>query len=352
MAEQGSPSPVRREQAGRVAVLTIDNPPVNALSQGVRQALEKEVALALADPATSAIVIAGSKGSFIAGADIREFDGPVLKPALVTVLEAIDASDKPVVAAIGNVALGGGAEVALACHARVAAENAQLGLPEVKLGIIPGAGGIARLVRLADPAAVVDLVASGRSIPAAHALAIGMVDRVVPAAELLPSAVALAESLIGRPPRRISGLPVHATDTKAFEAASARWTSRARGQRSVEAVAAAVKAALGASFAAAVAHDFETFVALRASDQSAALRYLFFAERQASRIPGVDPKSARRVANVGIAGAGTMGRGIAAACLKAGLAVTLMDVEAKPLERARTAIAEKSRPYGPVGAVG
>lgn len=341
MAEQGkSPSPVRREQSGRVAVLTIDNPPVNALSQAVRQALQKEFARALADPATAAIVIAGSKGSFIAGADIREFDGPVLKPALVTVLEAIDASDKPVVAAVGNVALGGGAEVALACHARMAAENAQLGLPEVKLGIIPGAGGIPRLVRLADPASVVDLVASGRSIPAAHALAIGMVDKVVPSADLLPSAIALAESLIGKPPRRVSGLPVHDTDMKAFETASARWVGRARGQGSVEAVVAAVKAALGASFAAAVAQGFETFVALRASDQSAALRYLFFAERQASRIPGVDPKSAKRVASMGIAGAGTMGRGIAAACLRSGLAVTLVDVDAKALERAKTGIAE------------
>jgi 3-hydroxyacyl-CoA dehydrogenase len=347
MAEQArSPALVRREQAGRVGVLTIDNPPVNALSQGVRQALEKEFAHALADPATAAIVIAGSKGSFIAGADIREFDGPVLKPALVTVLEAIDASDKPVVAAIGNVALGGGAEVALACHARVAAENAQLGLPEVKLGIIPGAGGIARLVRLADPATVVDLVASGRSIPAAHALAIGMVDKVVPPADLLPAAVALAENLIGKPPRRVSGLPVHATDMKAFEAACARWAGRARGQRSIEAVVGAVKAALGAGFAAAVAHDFETFVALRASDQSAALRYLFFAERQASRIPGVDPKSAKRVASVGIAGAGTMGRGIAAACLKSGLAVTLVDVEAKALERAKIGIAESLERIG------
>jgi 3-hydroxyacyl-CoA dehydrogenase len=341
MAEQAeTPAVVRRQQAGRVAVLTIDNPPVNALSQGVRQALEKEFALALADPATAAIVIAGSKGSFIAGADIREFDGPVLKPALVAVLEAIDASDKPVVAAIGNVALGGGAEVALACHARVAAENAQLGLPEVKLGIIPGAGGIPRLVRLTDPATVVDLVASGRSIPAAHALAIGIVDKVVSSSELLPSAIALAESLIGTPTRRVSALRVHDTDTKTFETASARWASRARGQRSVEAVVAAVKAALDASFAAAVARDFETFVALRASDQSAALRYLFFAERQASRIPGVDPKSAKRVASVGTAGAGTMGRGIAAACLKSGLTVTLVDVETKALERARTGIAE------------
>src|SRR5262249_32651993 len=137
--EQAQGSTVRREQDGSIAILIVDNPPVNALSQPVRKALAEQFAAAANDPHTKAIVITGSKGSVIAGADIREFDGPVLEPGLASVLVAIDASEKPVVAAVGNVALGGGAEVALACHARIAAEDAQLGLPEVKLGIIPGA---------------------------------------------------------------------------------------------------------------------------------------------------------------------------------------------------------------------
>jgi len=331
---------VRTEQKGRVAVLIIDNPPVNALAQAVRIALQEQLALASRDADTAAIVITGEKGSFIAGADIREFDGPVLEPALVRVLETIDASSKPVVAAIGAVALGGGAEVALACHARIAADNASLGLPEVKLGILPGAGGIARLMRLADPAIVLDLVASGRSIGVAYARRIGWVDEIVPAADLLPSAIRLAESLIGKPPRRISALPVRGTDEAAFEAAATRWAGRARGQKSIETVVDAVRSARTTGFSQAVERDFRTFVSLRGSDQAAALRYLFFAERQALRIPGVEPKAARPVKTVGVAGAGTMGRGITIACLKSGLSVVLVDTDSKALERAKPAIGE------------
>ncbi len=340
---QDNTAPVGREQIGRVAVLTIHNPPVNALSQQVRRSLADQFAAVTADPSVGAIVIAGSKGSFIAGADIREFDGPVLEPGLASVLVAIDASEKPVVAAIGQVALGGGAEVALACHARIAASDASLGLPEVKLGIIPGAGGIPRLIRLADPAIVLDLVASGRSIGAEYAKEIGMVDQVVPAAELLPAAIRLAESLAGKPPRRISDLPVHAGDSKAFESSSQRWTGRARGQDSIKAVVAAARQAIDIPFAAAVERDRQAFVALRASDQSAALRYLFFAERQALRIPGVDLKAARPVKAVGIIGAGTMGRGIAIASLKADLGVVLVDLDAKAIERAKPALPRDSR---------
>ena len=333
-------APVRREQIGRVAVLTIHNPPVNALSQQVRRALADQFAAATTDSTIDAIVITGSKGSFIAGADIREFDGPVLEPGLASVLVAIDASAKPVVAAIGQVALGGGAEVALACHARIATSDASLGLPEVKLGIIPGAGGIPRLIRLADPAIVLDLVAAGRSVGADYAKSIGMIDEVVPAAELLPAAIRLAEKLAGKPPRRISDLPVHAGDQRSFESASQRWAGRARGQDSIKAVVEAVRRAIDTPFAPAVERDRQTFVALRASDQAAALRYLFFAERQALRIPGVELKAAGPVKAVGVIGAGTMGRGIATACLKAGLAVVLVDLDDKAIERAKTSIAE------------
>jgi 3-hydroxyacyl-CoA dehydrogenase len=332
--------PVRREQVGRVAVLTIDNPPVNALSQQVRKALAEQFAAATADSGTVAIVITGSKGSFIAGADIREFDGPVLEPGLVKVLVAVDASEKPVVAAIGQLAFGGGAEVALACHARIASAGAQFALPEVKLGIIPGAGGIPRLMRLADPAIVLDLVASGRSIGADYAKEIGMVDQVVPAAQLVPAAIRLAESLAGKPPRRVSGLPVHATDPKAFEAASQRWAGRTKGQNSIKAVVDAARRALDDPFTVAVERDRATFVALRSSEQAAALRYLFFAERQALRIPGVDLKTARRVGSVGIVGAGTMGRGITIASLKADLGVVLVDLDPKAIERAKTGIGD------------
>ncbi len=333
-------SSVRREQKGRVAVLIIDNPPVNALSQAVRAALQEQLAGASGDSNTAAIVITGARNSFIAGADIREFDGPVLEPALVKVLAAIDASNKPVVAAIGAVALGGGAEVALACHGRIAASKAILGLPEVKLGIIPGAGGIARLIRLTDPAIVVELVASGRNVGADYAKRIGWIDETVPAADLLDSAIRLAESLIGKPPRRTSTMPVRGTDKTAFDEACKRWDGRARGQKSVKAVVEAVRDAMATPFGEAVERSFNTFVSLRSSDQSAALRHLFFAEREALRMPDVDLKSVRPVKTIGIAGAGTMGRGIAAACLKSGLSVVLVDSDAKTLERARPALVD------------
>ena len=184
------------------------------------------------------------------------------------------------------------------------------------------------------------MVVAKNSRPQIHARRIGWIDETVPAADLPDSATRLAESLIGKPPRRTSSLPVRDTDKTAFDDACKRWAGRARGQRSAQAVVEAVRDAIGTPFGEAVERSFKTFVSLRSSDQSAALRHLFFAEREALRMPDVDLKSARPVKTVGIAGAGTMGRGIAAACLKADLSVVLIDSDSKTLERARPALAD------------
>ncbi|MGO9486786.1 MAG: enoyl-CoA hydratase/isomerase family protein [Rhodomicrobium sp.] len=197
-----SASAVRMSRSGAVAVIEISNPPVNAASQAVRAGLMEALREAAADPAVAAIVLIGAGKTFVAGADIREFDGPPLEPHLPDVCDAVEDCPKPAVAALNGAALGGGCELALAAHARIMAEGATLGLPEVKLGLIPGARGTQRLPRLADATAAFEIAASGRNVQAHEAARLGIADAVVPLADLQSEAVRLAEGLAGKAPRR------------------------------------------------------------------------------------------------------------------------------------------------------
>jgi len=345
-------NPVRLERYGGVGVIEIDNPPVNAASQAVREGLLAALCDAAANPDIAAIVLKGAGKTFVAGADIREFDGPPQEPHLPDVCNAIEDCSKPVVAALHGTALGGGCELALAAHARIMAEGSALGLPEVKLGLIPGAGGTQRLPRLADAAAAFEIASSGRLVQAGEAAQLGIVDRVVPLAALREEAVQLAAALAGEPLRRTRELPLRLSDAAASEALQNKVLARARGQIAPAALATAMTAALTHNFAEGCAIERQLFLELRGSDQAKAMRHVFFAERQAGRLPGLRDLSPRPVTSIGIVGAGTMGAGIAGACLSAGFDVVLVDPDEGARERAKKRIADivekaKSRQSAP-----
>ena len=318
------PSPVTTRREGDVALILVDNPPVNALSQAVRTGLLAQVSAAVADPSVHALVIACEGRTFIAGADIREFGKPPLAPGLNEVLAAIEGSTKPVVAAIHGTALGGGFEVALACHARIADPKAAVGLPEVKLGIVPGAGGTQRAPRLAGPVAALEMMASGKPVKAIEAKAKGLLD-AISGPDLRADAIALARELTEKPPRRTSQLIIPPYDQDEFEKAASSVLARARGQLSPVKVVEAVRLATRLSFEEGLKAERAIFAELVGSDQARALRYAFFAEREVQRVPHLHGVEPRRVDTVGVIGAGTMGAGIAVALLDAGLRVTVVE---------------------------
>jgi 3-hydroxyacyl-CoA dehydrogenase len=331
-------SVVRLDRQGPVALIVIDNPPVNASSQAVRRGLFDAIAAAEADAAVDAIVIACDGRTFVAGADVREFGKPSLDPILPVVVQRIEDSTKPVVAAIHGTALGGGFEIALGCHARVMARDAAVGLPEVKLGLIPGASGTQRLPRLVGMLPALDLATSGRRVSAPEALTLGIADRIAES-DLRASAVALAGSLAGRPLRRLSQQEVPAFDVSAFDAAAAAARRKARGQIAPGVAADTVKLAATMPFAEAMMKERETFIGLVASDQSKALRHAFFAEREVTRVPHLEGVTPRGVGKIGIIGAGTMGAGIAVAFADAGFPVTVVETSAEAVEAGRGRIA-------------
>lgn len=334
-----SAAPVRVEREGDVAVVVIDNPPVNAGSAAVRAGLLAAVAQVTADPAAAAAVIIGAGGTFVAGSDIREFGQPLAHPELPAVLAAIAASPRPFVAALHGAALGGGFELALGCDARVAAPGTVVGLPEVTLGMIPGAGGTQHLPRLTGVAKAIELVCSGRRVPAAEALRLGLVDAVIEG-DLRAGAIAHARGLGGRK-RPLSTVPVPADSPEAVAAAERAALKAGKGRPPVAAAIAAIRESATLPYAQALANERRVFQELRASPEAAALRHLFFAEREAARVPGIEGAVARAVAKVGVVGAGTMGAGIAMCFADAGLPVTLLDQDeaavARGLERIRKA---------------
>ncbi|HEX7685487.1 MAG TPA: 3-hydroxyacyl-CoA dehydrogenase NAD-binding domain-containing protein [Trinickia sp.] len=333
-------SVVSRHLHGDVLVVTIDHAPVNALSVDVRRGLVEAIDAAEADAAVAALLIVGAGRNFIAGADIREFGKPPLPPLLPSVCNRIEACAKPVVAAIHGAALGGGLEVALAAHYRLAVRGAKLGLPEVQLGLLPGAGGTQRAPRLIGAAAALDLMLSGRHARAEEALSLGIVDRLGATDDVLGEGLAYARELLAakagpRPTRAATGLADGEASRAAVEAARKETASRARGLFSPMKIVDAVQAALTLPFDEGLALERRLFVECLESPQRAGLIHAFFAEREVAKAPETKAATPRPIASVGVVGGGTMGAGIAVAVLDAGLPVTMVERDDEALARGR-----------------
>lgn len=334
---------------GNVGLITIDSPPVNALSVAVRQGLLDGLAAGLADDAVAALVLCCAGRTFIAGADITEFDAPPRSPWLDEVIAAFEVSPKPIVAAIHGTALGGGLETALGCHHRVAVATAKCGLPEVSLGLVPGAGGTQRLPRLVGPEAALEMIASGIPIGASRALTLGLVDQIVEG-DLTEGAIAFAQSLADRPDRlrRVRDLndKLSGFDPAIFDAARTDFRKKRRGfdapQRAIDCVEIATRTDMDEG----LRREREIFDGCLHSDQSRAQRHIFFAERTASKIPDV-PKDTPVMAirSAAVIGAGTMGGGIAMNFANAGIPVYLLDASQEGLDRG-LAVIEKNYASG------
>jgi 3-hydroxyacyl-CoA dehydrogenase len=325
---------------GDVGVITLNSPPVNALSFNVRDGLAGGMAAALADPGAKAIVIICEGRTFIAGADITEFGGPQKGASLFDVQDAMENSTKPVVAAIHGTALGGGLEVALCAHYRVAVPSARCGLPEVNLGLLPGAGGTQRLPRIVGPARALEMMTSGQHVPAKECLAMGLVDEIVDEGNLRAGAVAFAHKIAaeGRPLKKVresndkvEAARGHPEIFDNFRKANAR---KFRGFLAPEYNIRCIEAAVNQPFEEGLKTERKLFGELMSGSQSAAQRYAFFAERQANKIPDVpDDTPTIPINKVGIIGAGTMGGGIAMNFLNVGIPVTIVEVKQDALDR-------------------
>jgi 3-hydroxyacyl-CoA dehydrogenase len=330
---------VSLEKQGDIGILWIDNPPVNALGYLVRKGMADGITMAMIDDEIKAVVVICKGRTFCAGADIREFGKPPKAPHLPDVLTVFDQCNKPIVAAIHGTAFGGGLETALSSHFRIAVPSAQFGLPEVKLGLLPGAGGTQRLPRLIGPEKALPMIATGNPIGAAQALKEGLIDEIVEG-DLGTAAVAFAHKVLveERPLRQVSAMneKVEAARDKPEIFADYR-KQLARAARGFEAPQACVKAVEGAvhkSFAEGCAYERELFAQLMSGSQSAAQRYYFFAERQVAKIPDIPAETPKLdIRKVGIVGAGTMGGGIAMAFVNAGIPVVLVESRQAFLER-------------------
>ncbi len=325
---------------GPVATITIDSPPVNALSADVRDGIKRAVEAADADDAVKAIVLICAGRTFIAGADISEFGKPPREPHLPVVLDRIEFASKPIVAAVHGTALGGGFEVALTAHYRVAVPSAKFGLPEIKLGLIPGAGGTQRLPRLIGVEKALDVILSGAPFSAKDAKDWGVVDELVAEGNLREGAEAFARKLVetGAPLRKVRDLDEklapareHADIFETVRKANAR---KFRGFEAWQKAIESVRNAVTLPFDEGVAKEREMFIALLGTTQSKAQRYVFFAERQASKIPDIAAdQQTRPVRALGVIGAGTMGGGIAMNFLNAGFPVTIVETSQAALDR-------------------
>ena len=333
---------VETERQGDVAVIRMNNPPVNALGHALRTGLETAFAEANADPAVKAIVLTGTGRFFSAGADITEFASGMKEPFLPQVIDKIEASAKPVVAAVNGTALGGGLELALGCHYRVAGKDVrQLGLPEIKLGIIPGAGGTQRLPRVIGVEKALELILSGAFIDAKTGAAAGLIDKVADD-DVVAEAVAFARQQIGKAPRRV-GAADHRQPPKCRPGCSRRpappspATRAARWRPNAPSTPWSWRLTLPVS--EGIARERQIFREAAASPYARALQYAFFAERQAANLPGIGPDvKTRPVETVGIIGAGTMGTGITLAFLNAGIPVTLVETTQDALDAGVTRI--------------
>ncbi|WP_394688892.1 3-hydroxyacyl-CoA dehydrogenase NAD-binding domain-containing protein [Hoeflea sp.] len=329
---------VRYERDGAVAVITVANPPVNALGLAVRQGLWQAIDRFADDDAAIALIV-GEGRLFIGGADISEFGKPPVEPYLPDVCTHIERSTKPVVAAVHGPALGGGCEIALGAHYRLAIKGARFGFPEVKLGLIPGAGGSQRMPRLTGVGPALDMMPAGGSVTTDEALKIGLVDRVAEG-DAREAGLVYARELLesGAPVRAVGTLPRPAHDAAAFEAARALWQRKSRGEvaplRAIDAIEAATRMDLDEG----VQEERRIFLELMQTPQRAGLIHAFFNDRKVAKLPEIEGIAPRALSHVGVIGGGTMGAGIATACLLSGLSVTLVERDAAAADKARGTI--------------
>src|SRR5271163_4939269 len=329
---------------GGIAMVTVDNPPVNALKHEVRAGLAEALSQVRDDATVKAVVIACAGRTFFAGADITEFGKPPQTPGLGEVIATIEAMPKAVVAALHGTALGGGFELALACHFRVAAAGARVGLPEVKLGLLPGAGGTQRLPRLVGPEKALKMIVTGEPIGAAGALADGIVDEIAQG-DLTEAAAAFARRVVaeGRPLRLVRDREDKLV-AEGFADAAATLTQRLRGREAPAACVEAVRNAIVLPFEEGLKRESELFQKLVAGDQSKAQRHVFFAEREAAKVPDMPAETKpRAIASGAVIGAGTMGGGIAMCFANAGIPVTLIETGEDPLRKGLDRIAANYR---------
>lgn len=328
---------VHLHETDAVLVATIDRPPVNAFNQATRQALKDAIETFLRNSSYKAMVITGSERFFSAGADITEFTKAAQPPSLAELMAMIESSERPVVAAIAGRALGGGLEIALACHKRIGTRLSRYALPEVKLGLLPGAGGTQRLPRLIGPAAALTFIASGDEIDALQAHGLGLLDEVVEDG-LLEAAIALSKTAASSTPRRQAAPATTTQGALTLDQQAERLLQRFPQQEAVAACVRAVKASTTMPLEAGLALERELFAGLEKGNQSKALRHVFFAERQASRYPELENLNASAMAVAAVVGGGLMGRGIAMSLLEAGLSVTLIDATASAATQAKQLI--------------
>ena len=342
MASINASVDLRRD--GEVAVVIVDNPPVNALKHDVRAGLGEALDQARRDDTVKAVVIACGGRTFFAGADITEFGKPPLPPSLHDVIGTTEAMPKPVVGALHGTALGGGFELALACHFRVAVPGARVGLPEVKLGLLPGAGGTQRLPRLIGPEKALKLIVTGDPISAAEALADGIIDEIVEG-DLIAAAVAFARRVVSenRPLRLVRDRDEKLIG-EGFADAAEELTRRLRGRDAPAACVEAVRNAIVLPFEEGLKREAELFRELVAGDQSKAQRHIFFAEREAAKIPDMpEATKPRPIASAAVIGAGTMGGGIAMCFANAGIPVTMVETGPDLLQKGLDRIAANYR---------
>ncbi|MEZ0149588.1 MAG: 3-hydroxyacyl-CoA dehydrogenase NAD-binding domain-containing protein [Candidatus Reddybacter sp.] len=320
---------------GAVGLIKINNPPVNALSQSVRAGLKSCVEQGLADDGVKAMVLICEGRTFIAGADINEFAKGMGEPGLVPVIGNMETAAKPIVAAIHGTALGGGLEVALGCHYRVALASAKVGLPEVHLGLLPGAGGTQRLPRLVGAQAALELIVGGGHVSAAKALELGIVDEIVDG-DLETAAIAYAEKLLadGTGPRAIRDIAPEAAGPDVFDNFEKSIARKQRGFLAPFHIIKAIRAAFELPFDQGMAREEELFMALMTSSESAAQRHIFFAEREVAKVPGLARDTQKRDINcAAVVGAGTMGGGIAMNFANAGIPVKLLEMKQEFLDK-------------------
>src|SRR5215467_11179268 len=319
---------------GEIAVVTVDNPPVNALKHEVRAGLAEALQQVRDDGAVKAVVISCAGRTFFAGADITEFGKPPQAPSLHDVIAAIEATPKPVIAALHGTALGGGFELALACHFRVAVATARVGLPEVKLGLLPGAGGTQRLPRLVGPEKSLKMIVTGDPIQAGEALADGVIDEIVEG-DLTADAVAFARRVVAE--SRPLTLVRDREDKligEGFADAAEELTRRLRGREAPAACVEAVRNAIVLPFEEGLKREGELFRKLMTGDQSRAQRHIFFAEREAAKVTDMpETTKPRPIARAAVIGAGTMGCGIAMCFANAGIPVTVVETSRDLLQK-------------------